>query len=136
MGQMNRISKNNTNVVTIENGTITPDSGDSMENFIEQDCTIPHNGQAFTSGGAVVTDARIVAYLGEDGVLMDWCGHQIGTYRVVSTWKTPHMSSMMSAVHATVDATVDGKLYKGRSGGMGMVFMGKVSACVTLYKQE
>ena len=97
-----------------------------MENFIEQDCTITHEGRSFTADGAVVTDARLIAYLGKDGVLTDWHGNQIGTYRTVSTWKTPHsfLSSTMSAVHARVD----GKTYKGRSAGEGMLFRGKLSA--------
>jgi hypothetical protein len=96
-----------------------------MEPFTEQDCTIVHNGQSFTSGGAVITDNRIVAYLGKDKVLTDWHGSAIGTYRIVSTWKTPRsiVSSTMSAVHATVN----GKLYKGRSAGEGMEFFGKLS---------
>jgi hypothetical protein len=96
-----------------------------MATYIETDCTITHEGRSFTSGGAVVTDDRIVAYLGKDKVLTDWHGNAIGTYRIVSTWKTPrsYMSDVMHAVHATVN----GKLYKGRSMGEGMAFTGKVS---------
>jgi len=35
--------------------------------YIEQDCTFTHEGK--------------------DGILTDWHGDQIGTYRIVSTWK-------------------------------------------------
>lgn len=93
--------------------------------FIEQDCTITHEGQSFTAGGAVITDDRIIAYLGKNGVLTDWHGNAIGKYQITSTWKTPHsyLSSTMNAVHAKVD----GKLFKGRSAGEGMSFTGKLA---------
>jgi hypothetical protein len=93
--------------------------------FVEQSCVINHNGRKFESGGAVVTTERIVAYLGKSGVLTDWHGNSLGSYRVVSTWKTPRsfMSSTMSAVHAYVGERV----YKGRSAGEGMVFFGKLA---------
>lgn len=65
----------------------------------------------------------ITAYLAKDGILTDWYGTPIGTYKIVSTWKTPrsYVSSTMNAVHATVA----GKVYKGRSAGVGMFFNGR-----------
>jgi hypothetical protein len=97
--------------------------------YIEQDCTFTHDGKGFTAGGAVVTDSHITAYLGKDGVLTDWHGEKLGTYRIVSTWSTPrsYVSSSMHAVHATVNGVV----YKGRSAGVGMSFNGKRSAEVS-----
>lgn len=96
-----------------------------MKTYFEQDCTFTHEGRAFTAGGAAVSDDYCVGYLGKNGLLTDWHGNQIGTYRIVSTWKTPrsYVSSSMNAVHAIVN----GKLYKGRSAGQGMSFRGKVS---------
>jgi hypothetical protein len=92
--------------------------------FVEQNCTIEHNGRTFEAGGAVITENRIVAYLGKNGVLTDWRGNAIGSYRIVSTWVTSRSyRTEMNAVHARVD----GKLFKGRSAGEGMVFIGKLS---------
>lgn len=94
--------------------------------FIEENCTFVHKGRGFTSGGAAITEKYLVAYLGKAGVLTDWHGNEIGTYRIISTWKTPRsfLSSSMSAVHARVD----GRLYKGRSAGEGMIFSGRLAA--------
>ena len=91
--------------------------------YIETDCTIEHEGRKFTSGGAIVTPERIIAYLGKAGTLTDWHGQQIGTYRITSTWCTPRswFSSTVSQVHAHVD----GVNYTGRSAGEGCVFAGK-----------
>lgn len=91
--------------------------------YVETDCTIEHNGKQFTSGGAVVSEEYLIAYLAKNGVLTDWHGNKLGTYRIVSTWETPasYVSSTMHAVHATVN----GVLYKGRSAGVGMIFRGK-----------
>ena len=96
-----------------------------IDRYIETDCTITHNDQSFTAGGAIITDNHIVAYLGAHGVLTDWHGKPLGRYHIVSTWRTPrsYISGVMHAVHATVN----GKLYKGRSAGEGMSFMGKLS---------
>lgn len=93
--------------------------------FIETNCTVEHNGQKFTAGGAAVTDKECIAYLAKANVLTDWHGNPIGTYRIASVWKTPrsYVSDVMCAVHATVN----GKLYKGRSAGIGMSFRGKLS---------
>ena len=94
-----------------------------MKPFIETDCIITHDGRKFLAAGAFVSDSHIIAYLAKDGILTDWHGNPIGTYRIVSTWKTPrsYVSSTMSAVHATVN----GMVYKGRSAGIGMSFSGK-----------
>ena len=92
--------------------------------YVEQDCTITHDGKSFTSGGAVVSPERIVAYLGKDNVLTDWHGNPIGTYRIVSTWKLPYWYYISTTMHQ-VEATVDNILYTGRSCGIGMLYRGK-----------
>jgi hypothetical protein len=91
--------------------------------YIEKDCTFEHEGRTFEAGGAVVTPDRIIAYLGKDGVLTDWHGNKIGTYRVTSTWRTP--ASYVSSTMHQVYATVDGVTYTGRSAGVGMSFKGR-----------
>ena len=91
--------------------------------YIEQDCTVTHNGRAYTSGGAVVAPRAIIAYLGKDGALTDWHGDKLGTYRITATWRTP--GSWKSGTMSQVYATVDGTRYTGRSGGEGMVFVGR-----------
>jgi hypothetical protein len=94
--------------------------------FVESNCAIEHEGKSFTANGAFVSDTHIVAYLGKDNVLTDWHGNPLGTYRIVSTWKTPrsYVSGTMHAVHARID----GYTYKGRSAGVGMSFSGKIAA--------
>jgi hypothetical protein len=94
-------------------------------NYAETDCTITHEGRTVSSGGAAITDDHCIAYLGKDGVLTDWHGRPLGTYKIISTWRTPrsYVSTTMHAVHATAN----GKLYKGRSAGVGMSFSGKVA---------
>ena len=37
--------------------------------FIEENCTFVHKGRSFTSGGAVITENHLVAYLGKAGVV-------------------------------------------------------------------
>jgi hypothetical protein len=68
--------------------------------YVEQDCTFEHEGRKFESGGAIVTEEWIIGYPGKDGRLNDWHGAAIGTYRVMSTWRTPRsfMSSTMSSI--------------------------------------
>jgi hypothetical protein len=67
----------------------------------------------------------VVGYLGDNGTLTDFHGNKIGTYRTLSTWKTPR--SYVSSTYSSVEAFVDGKRYTGRSAGRGMRFYGKRS---------
>jgi hypothetical protein len=94
-------------------------------NYIEQNCTIEHNGQTFTSHGAMVAPRYLIAYLANNNQLTDWHGRPIGTYRITSTWKTPRLFAS-SEMHQ-IKAIVDGVTYTGRSGGVGMIFKGKAS---------
>jgi len=85
---------------------------------------VTHEGREFKALGSVVTDTYVTAYLGKDGQLTNWNGETIGTYRVTRTWRTPHShySSTMSQVYAAVN----GKVYQGRSAGLGMLFNGRL----------
>ena len=98
--------------------------------------TVVHGGREFTNLGAVVSEKYVAGYLQMDrdshgeqlntvGNLTDWQGNVIGTYRIVKIWRTPRswVSDIMCAVHATVN----GRLYKGRSAGTGMLFCGKLA---------
>jgi hypothetical protein len=91
--------------------------------FVEQDCTFEAQGRKFESGGAFVSPSHIIAYPKENGVLGDWHGNAIGTWRAVSTWKTPR--SYMSSTMSQIEAVVDGIRYTGRGAGEGMIFKGK-----------
>ncbi len=90
--------------------------------YLETDCVFRHQGRSFESGGAYVTDDRIIAYLGKDGILSDWHGKPLGTYRTVSTWP---IYSFLSSSMSQVEAVVDGIRYTGRSLGEGMLYRGK-----------
>lgn len=100
-----------------------------MQAYVEQNCTIEHNGRTFTSGGAVVTPDYIVAYVGDfllSGLtgqrdtrkLTDWHGNVIGTCTLASSWR---INSYISDRMYQIYATVDGRRYTGRGCGEGMV---------------
>jgi hypothetical protein len=93
--------------------------------YVEHGCTVQHEGRSFTAGGAVVTDDRIIAYPGKDGILQDWHGNAIGTWRVLSTWRTPR--SFLSSTMSGIEARVNGVRYVGRGAGVGMIFRGRRS---------
>lgn len=93
---------------------------------VEQDCTIEHDGRKFTAGGAVISPQYIIAYPKEYGVLGNWHGETIGSWRAVSTWKTPH--SYMSSTMSQIEAVVNGITYTGRGAGIGMIYKGKAKA--------
>ena len=88
---------------------------------------IEHDGKEFSAGGFSRTDTRLVAYLGKDGVLTQWDGTKIGTYRITSSWPTPcsFVSSRMNQVEATL---ADGSKWTGRSAGVGMCYTAKPKA--------
>jgi hypothetical protein len=93
--------------------------------FIEQDCTIEHEGQKFTSGGAVITDDYIIGYMSEDmKVIKTWHGETITeTVNVFSSWRIfSWMSNRMYQIHALYA----GKWYTGRTLGGGMIVRLKV----------
>lgn len=92
--------------------------------YIEQDCTIQHEGKTFSSGGAFVSDSYLIAYPTDNGILGDWHGKQIGTWRVLSSW--PVRSWIGSRMYS-IEAKVDGVRYVGRGFGKGMMLRAKRS---------
>jgi hypothetical protein len=96
-----------------------------METFVEQDCVFRHDGREFSSGGAVVSDHYIVAYLGRAGVLTDWHGNRIGTWTTLSSWRTPR--SFVSDRMYSVECYVNSVRFVGRSAGEGMIVRAKRS---------
>ena len=92
--------------------------------YIETDCTIEHEGHKFESGGAVVTETYIIAYPGANGVLNDWHGKPLGTWRAVASWPTPR--SFVASRMYQIEARVGGVTYTGRGTGEGMVYKGRV----------
>lgn len=90
--------------------------------YVEQECTLSHDGHSYTSGGAVVTSERLVAYPGTDGVLKDWHGHQIGKYRVISKRR---IRSWQGSCYYYMHATVGDATYSLRGFGVGMIATGK-----------
>jgi hypothetical protein len=93
--------------------------------YVEQDCTIEHEGRTFKAGGAIITDGFIIAYPDADGKLNDWHGQQIGTYRVLSSWLTPR--SFIANRMYSYECFVNGVRYVGRGGGEGMMLKAKRS---------
>lgn len=93
--------------------------------YVERDCCIEHEGRKFCSGGAVVTQSHVIAYPGKDGILNDWHGKQIGTWRAKSSWR---VHSFMGTHMYQIEATVDGVRYTGRGFGEGMIYKGKRKA--------
>lgn len=91
--------------------------------YIELDCTITHDGKSYTANGAYLDENACIGYLHTDGILTNWHGCPIGTYRIAATWKTPR--SYVSATMSQVYATVNGITYTGRSAGIGMLFRGR-----------
>ena len=91
--------------------------------FVERPCVFTAGGRAFEAGGAAGSEGHLVAYLGEGGVLTDWHGSPIGTYRITATWRTPR--SFASGRMHQVEATVGGRVYTGRSAGVGCVYRGR-----------
>jgi hypothetical protein len=112
--------------------------------------TVIHNGTPFASGGAHVTDDRLVAYLGTGqvripahtvnwnhrtllisermgrcGPVTTWEGKPIGHYTIEKTWRTPTRGGDyydMCQVSVMLD---DGRTYQGRSQGPGMIVTAK-----------
>lgn len=93
--------------------------------YVEQDCTVIHNGSKFSSGGAVVTPDHVIAYPDKHGNLTDWHGNKIGTCRSVASWR---VESFLGTHMHQIEATVNGIIYTGRGFGAGMIYKGKRKA--------
>jgi len=89
-----------------------------MTTYVETNCVIEHEGHSFEAGGAVVTETHLVAYPADNGILTDWHGRVIGTWREVSSWR---IDSWQGDRMYAIRATVDGKTYHGRGFGSGMI---------------
>ena len=99
-----------------------------METRIEHDTLgeigiIVHEGKEFAARGAVVTPTYAVAYPGKGGILQNWEGKAIGTWRAIASW--PIRSYMGSRMYQ-IRAWIDGRCYTGRGFGEGMIWRGKV----------
>ncbi len=92
-------------------------------NYTETDCTITREGRVYSAGGAVVSADVIVAYTAAGGILTDWHGRPIGTWRATRTWRTPR--SWVSSAMSQIWAKVDGVTYTGRGAGVGMIYRGR-----------
>jgi hypothetical protein len=92
--------------------------------YIERDCIFEHDGRKFESGGAIVTDLFIVAYPATQGRLNDWHGNEIGTWRVLSSWR---VRSWIGERMYSIEARVNGVRYVGRGFGEGMSLRAKRS---------
>jgi hypothetical protein len=95
--------------------------------FVEQNCVITHEGKSFESGGAVVTENYLVAYPDKNGVLKDWHGNQIGTYKTISSRIARFFGRMswQGSKYYYMRGFVNGKAYALRGFGEGMVAKGK-----------
>jgi hypothetical protein len=96
--------------------------------YVETDCVVKGNGQAFEAGGAAVSDDVVAGYvkgdddyIGARGVIVNWHGDQVlGSYVVTNRWATPrsHMASHRCWLRIT---TNDHRVvYSGSSFGNGM----------------
>ena len=93
--------------------------------YTETDCVFVHGEDRFEAGGAVVTPDAIIAYPAEGGILRDWHGATLGTWRSVASW--PVRSYMGTRMHQ-IETRVDGVTYTGRGFGTGMIYRGKRKA--------
>jgi hypothetical protein len=96
--------------------------------YVETDCTVTHEGRTFEAGGAVVTPDRIIAYPAADGILTDWHGRQLGTWRSVSSWRLAQWSPIGGWIMHQIEAVVDGVTYTGRGFGQGCLYRGRRKA--------
>jgi hypothetical protein len=104
--------------------------------FVETDCTIEHEGQAFEAGGSVVTDQYAVGYvkgleetrtwlgtiLPNTYQITDWHGDRLGNITRIKSWP---IHSYLSNRMYQITACIDGAYYTGRSLGNGMIWKGK-----------
>ena len=90
-----------------------------METVIETNCVIEHEGHRFESGGSVIYDNYIIAYMSTDmNTITNWHGEFIARARVTKSWTIrSYMSNKMHQVYITVN----GVHYTGRTLGAGMI---------------
>lgn len=95
--------------------------------YTERNCTIEYAGRQFTASGAVVTPGYLLAYPADGGILTDWHGAPIGTWRTISTRPAIFFGrrSWIGPTYYYMRATVDGVTYSLRGFGVGMVARGR-----------
>lgn len=95
--------------------------------YIEQDCTITHQGKSFEAGGAVITQDYLIAYPGANGELHDWHGNKIGTWKLISSRPAMFFGhrSWMADRYCYMRARVNGVQYSLRGFGEGMIAKGR-----------
>lgn len=95
--------------------------------YIEKDCTFNHEGKSFEAGGAIVTDDYLIAYPDGKGLLKDWHGNVIGSYRVISSRPAVFFGrhSWQGSRYYFMRATVNDAHYSIRGFGIGMIAKGK-----------
>jgi hypothetical protein len=96
----------------------------NITSFVQQDCSIEHEGRTFTVGGAVVTEQWLIAYPSANGVLKDWHGEPLGTWRTLSSWR---VRSYIGSRMYSIECRVNGVRYIGRGFGEGMSLRAKRS---------
>ena len=100
---------------------------------------VEHDGHEYRALGSVITDSHLIAYMG-DVVWTDshtlgsrektryavttWDGAIIGKCVITSTWEIPR-SFVSSQMHAVYVWLKDGRHYKGRTAGPGMILRAK-----------
>ena len=89
-------------------------------NYFAPDRTVNLEAKKFTLKGAVVTPDYIVAYLGENGQVIDCHRQSLGTYTITSSWRDRHSVTIYQ-----IRANVGGVTYLCRGKGVGMVFRGR-----------
>lgn len=97
---------------------------ENITSYVEQDCSIEHDGRTFVAGGAVVTEQWLITYPAANGILKDWHGHPLGTWRVLSSWRV--RSYIGDQMHS-IECRVNGVRYVGRGFGEGMSLRAKRS---------
>lgn len=96
-----------------------------MSVFVERDCVFEHEGRSFGAGGAVVAPGVVVAYPAAGGVLRDWHGRELGSWRSVASWP---VRSFVGSRMFQIEARLDGVTYTGRGFGEGCLYRGKRKA--------
>jgi hypothetical protein len=108
-----------------------------MNNYIETNCTVEHEGKVFECGGAEITDDYVIAYMQSKPVnairefvglsyeVSDWHGTPIGRVYITGRWRIPRgpWGQMISGRLTLSDGT--GRAYNVRGMGFGMVIKGK-----------
>lgn len=110
--------------------------------YIEENCTITHEGKSYSADGAVVTSEYVIGYTkfsrdetrvngrmiapmnGTPVEITDWHGNKIGSGWITRSWRR---FSYISIFQYQIQAMINGVWYTGRSAGSGMIWKAKRS---------